>query len=287
MRGPIRCRGKRAFTLAEVVVVVAIIVLLMATLLPMMNRARVAAKRARLAMDLNTIGIALDAYRDDFGDYPRPTETNYDNQRGAAVLCRALLAPENATGDLGDGADGYGFRIRRNGATPQGKVYGPYLRPESFKVRRNQKTNEHDYNVYQLLMLDIDDQPILYYPARATKPNIHLPEGFVALALVSTSSSQEGGPPPLAPLFNVYDNSGPYPDGLYRMRLMLGDVSLDGAIDANETPASTGPYLLWSAGPDGYYGPVPGPDGDPRPLSLEQRRKLRSKVDDVTNFQFR
>jgi hypothetical protein len=85
------------------------------------------------------------------------------------------------------------------------------------------------------------------------------------------------------PLFNVFDNAGPYPDGLYRMRLMLGDVSLDGAMNADETPASTGPYLVWSAGPDGAYGPVP----DPRPLSPQQRRLLRSRVDDVTNFPFR
>src|SRR5215207_5817493 len=109
MRGLIRCRNKRAFTLAEVVVVVAIVVLLLATLLPMVGRARVSAKRARMAMDLNAIAIALNAYRDDFGDYPRPTETDYSsNQRGAAILCRALLAPEAAEGRYADGADGFG-----------------------------------------------------------------------------------------------------------------------------------------------------------------------------------
>ena len=92
-----RVRRSGAFTLAEVVVVVAIIALLVATLLPMLNRARHTAKRARLAMDLNTIGIALDAYRGDFGDYPRPSEMDYtENTRGAAILCRALLGPQGA-----------------------------------------------------------------------------------------------------------------------------------------------------------------------------------------------
>src|SRR3954447_22747417 len=124
-----------AFTLAEVVVVVGIIVLLLATLLPMVNRARITAKRARMALDLNSIGIALDAYRDDFGDYPRPSDYDYsDNTRGAAILCRALLGPQDADGRYPAGADGYGFRTRRVNGIAQGKVYGPYLRPESFRL---------------------------------------------------------------------------------------------------------------------------------------------------------
>ena len=285
MMSAMRGQCRRAFTLAEVVVVVAIVVLLMATMLPMVNRARVSAKRARMAMDLNTIGIALDAYRDDFGDYPRPTENDYSaNQRGAVILCRALLAPEGAGGSHGDGADGFGFRTRRNADTPQGRIHGPYLRPESFKIGRQAPTDDHDYTYYPPRILDIDQQPILYYVARANKPNINLPNGFVAFSLgPPTTNPAEGSPPPVAPLFNVYDNSGPYPNGLYRMRLMLGDLNGNGGIDAGETPASTGPYLLWSAGPDGAYGPVP----DPLPMSVDERRKLRSKVDDVTNFQFR
>jgi type II secretory pathway pseudopilin PulG len=74
MRSSMRARRRRisfAFTLVEVVVVVGILGLILATLLPMVQRARLSAKRTRLALDLNAIGIALDAYHDDFGDYPR------------------------------------------------------------------------------------------------------------------------------------------------------------------------------------------------------------------------
>jgi prepilin-type N-terminal cleavage/methylation domain-containing protein len=275
-----RRRSNFAFTLVEVLVVISILALILATLLPMVQRARVSAKRARLALDLNAVSIALDAYHDDFGDYPRPSDYDYSNNtRGAAILCRALLGPQDANGPYADGADGFGFRTRRVNGVAQGRVWGPYLRPESFKLYLQAGRVP--------LIADIDGQPILYYVARANQPNIHLPDGFVALSLGPPTTQPDDYPvppsPTVSPLFNVFDNSGPYPDGLYRMRLMLGDVSLNGAIDADETPASTGPYLVWSAGPDGAYGPVP----DPRALTAAERRTLRSHVDDVTNFQFR
>jgi len=34
----------------------------------------------------------------------------------------------------------------------------------------------------------------------------------------------------------------------------MGDTNGDGILQASETPAATGPYLLWSPGPDGIYG---------------------------------
>jgi len=281
MRSSMRARRRRisfAFTLVEVVVVVGILGLILATLLPMVQRARLSAKRTRLALDLNAIGIALDAYHDDFGDYPRSGDYDYsNNQRGAAILCRAMLGPQDANGYYPDGADGFGFRTRRVNGVATGRVYGPYLRPESFKLYRQPNMAP--------LMADIDGQPILYYVARSGGTNIHVVDSFVALWVPPPPSAPPNAVLAPMPLFNVFDNAGPYPDGLYRMRLMLGDVSLNGAIDADETPASTGPYLLWSAGPDRYYGPPP--DADPRPLSSNDRRKLRSHVDDVTNFQFR
>jgi hypothetical protein len=38
------------------------------------------------------------------------------------------------------------------------------------------------------------------------------------------------------------------------MSYRLGDLNYNGVIDATETPVTTGPYLLWSAGPDGVFG---------------------------------
>ena len=38
------------------------------------------------------------------------------------------------------------------------------------------------------------------------------------------------------------------------MAYRLGDTDYDGTIDHGEVPVSTGPYLLWSPGPDQIFG---------------------------------
>src|SRR5437764_1518297 len=65
-------RAQRAgFTLVELLVAISVIVLLVGLLVPMALKARNAAKKARIAADLNAIVVGLDAYKTDFGDYPR------------------------------------------------------------------------------------------------------------------------------------------------------------------------------------------------------------------------
>jgi hypothetical protein len=62
-----------------------------------------------------------------------------------------------------------------------------------------------------------------------------------------------------------------------RFAAMLGDVNNNGLIDPGEQAASTGPFLLWAAGPDGFYGPITQPTTTPpTPLQI-------SKCDDVIN----
>ena len=66
---------RRAFTLVELMVVIGIIALLGTILLPMANRARAAAKRVTMQSDLQAIANAIEAYKHDFGDIPRPDGT--------------------------------------------------------------------------------------------------------------------------------------------------------------------------------------------------------------------
>ena len=60
----------RGFTLVELLVIVAIIGLLFALLLPAVQAAREASRRAQCANNLHQIGIGLQAYVSDFGVFP-------------------------------------------------------------------------------------------------------------------------------------------------------------------------------------------------------------------------
>jgi len=62
--------GRRAFTLIELLIVVAIIAILAAIALPNFLCAQVRAKASRVRADLRTIATALESYANDWNDYP-------------------------------------------------------------------------------------------------------------------------------------------------------------------------------------------------------------------------
>ena len=82
---------RRAFTLIELLVVIGIIVVLIAIAVPMTLKAYRAGDRARTQADLNTIATGLEAFKADFGDYPRP-DTSGTNT-GFATLGKYLIGP--------------------------------------------------------------------------------------------------------------------------------------------------------------------------------------------------
>jgi hypothetical protein len=63
-------------------------------------------------------------------------------------------------------------------------------------------------------------------------------------------------------LFDARDNDTYYNSATElivrdKLRQALGDDNKNGIIDNGEVPKSKGPYLLWSAGNDRFYGPKP------------------------------
>jgi prepilin-type N-terminal cleavage/methylation domain-containing protein len=285
-------KTRRGFTLTELVVVMAVIALLAALLLPMVFRSMRAGKRARLAADLQAIETGLNAYKADFGDYPRfpvgydPANQDTQKDRGARLLCRALLSPGAENGAAGSGFDGFngpGFRVARrpgpdgvlntNDDTLLGKTYGPYIVPDKFKT-----TEPNDASAK---LLDNEGHIILYYPARPGNVDINTVNaaGFVNLANPNPATPYTA--PQIAPLYEAYDNlqveattAKPFPPGttllpVSAMKTILGDKNGDGAIDNGENAVTQAPYLLWSAGVDGIYGFAPNKD----------------TTDDVTNFE--
>src|SRR4051794_30359767 len=108
-------RKKPGFTLVEMLVVIVVIALLAGLLIPMVMKARTSARGARMSMDLQAIETGLEAYKADFGDYPRIPVGNAGALNGTApnlyasqVLCWALIAPAP---EVTDGAEGLGFRV--------------------------------------------------------------------------------------------------------------------------------------------------------------------------------
>jgi type II secretory pathway pseudopilin PulG len=231
-------------------VVMGIILVLLSILMPVVLRAQRKADIVRMRADLNTIGVALEAYKADFGEYPGQSA-----KLGDHMLARALIGPGDelpvggvdSRGFHADGADGLGFR-----AVAGGKIWPPYLPIEKFKVQgvngfAGQATGTTD-------ILDRWGYPILYYPQRKIWSPGKGP-------LVSENTEQG--------IFDVKDGDYagavdstklPPPVTALELRHVLGDLNANNRIDASETLTYSGPYILASAGPNKFF--LDSPDTD-------------------------
>jgi prepilin-type N-terminal cleavage/methylation domain-containing protein len=272
--------SRRAFTVVELLVVIGILVLLASIAIPMVMRSYRNAEASRVRMDLQTIATALDAYKQDHGDYPRSDGTG--DYRGAITLARALVAPGPDNGTGADGASGPGFRTRRlPGVDPldtsddilQGKIYGPYLKAESFRLSSTPTNADAGLtDMAAPLLFDKARTVILYIPGKPTKPNLTAANAYVAF----------GG----RPFYDFADVSGTAagttPMSLKQMQIFLGDsgATPDGGISGSEKARYTGPFILWCAGPDGLFGPdiaAAAPTGTLDAADV-------AACDDITNF---
>jgi prepilin-type N-terminal cleavage/methylation domain-containing protein len=276
------------FTLVELMVAIGIIALLAGILVPVVVHARKAAASARSHRDLETIRVALDSYKNDWGMYPPiaplpatinnasdPTSNinNADGKPmlmydGAHALYTALMLRGNA-------------RMSHSGAIAGGgRSYGPYLNAEQVKSISDPTAPAATIitNGEHCLLADSYGNPILYVPAYPVPLNYTI----TAINKTPTNPYVAKGPTATAPApnpfydFNAIPAQVPDPNtsstativpfhnskysqaGLEEVRVMLGDTNKDGVIDTTATPpeqaATTGPYLLWSAGPDGRFG---------------------------------
>ncbi len=256
--------GRRGFSLTEILVVLGIIVVLVGILVPTITLVYGKASRSRSQYDLQMIATGLEAYRSDFGDYPRTSPSDPSSYKGAHVLCQALFAPGPVASD---GANGLGFRIHPGGS---GKVYGPYLQADRFILDNDQ--SKSTAVVYANVVINTKRYtPILYYPRNPRKPDPTSANGYVSNSYVTAN-------------YNYLDNGNWLT--LSPLQILLGDYSCNGSIDSTygiERAINMPPYLLIGTGNDELFGPATFNATGNTTALWTQNKRYSENCDDVTN----
>ena len=100
-RGPVRRRSNRAFTLVELLVVLGIIAVLLAIILPVMSRARAAARSVTCLSNLRQINIAFHLFAQrNHGLLPDPTITHVSWEASLLPFTNAKVFGCPADGEL-------------------------------------------------------------------------------------------------------------------------------------------------------------------------------------------
>ena len=144
---------KAAFTIIELLTVMSIIVILIALLVPALNKARRYAKRVRQKAQLHSIGAAIELFNAENEGFPPSEEEDITGVRycGAMKLAEAIMGQDllgfhPASRFRSDGTvDGPGTELYTE-VTKHGRV-GPYLQHENANAYRLN-------NLYQDVALD-------------------------------------------------------------------------------------------------------------------------------------
>lgn len=89
---------RQAFSLIELLIVIAIVAVLIVLLLPAVQKARSAARRVQCAQNLHHIGLALHLYHDEHGVLPVPRLCPAPWMDGNDLYCNSLPTPTTYTG---------------------------------------------------------------------------------------------------------------------------------------------------------------------------------------------
>ena len=252
-------------------VVIGIVALLATIVLPMANRARAVARRASMQSDLQAIVIAIDAYKHDFGDIPRPDGTVAGPFQGSCILVWSLIAPGPAQGVSPrktrsgkaitfDGADGPGFRVRGT----VGPVFGPYLNTDHFRlgvlgdptnpITAIQVTPAPNgfFDDSATFLGDSYGNAILYWPRKVKVTITDLTHYFAKLNSADPAAYIADDNDPGIAFGLPSDDAGSIAKFQLRLPGVVPDSSGQPTLP-DPGQAAQQPYILWAAGPDGHF----------------------------------
>ncbi|MEA3367097.1 MAG: type II secretion system protein [Planctomycetota bacterium] len=152
--------AKRGFTLVELLIVMLIIGALIGLLVPTIGRAIRTVHSTITRRTISGIGMGLEAYKNDFGDYPpSDDDTNYP-RTGAEKLVFYLRGPQGS----GWGAGAAGMLPQHVGASrSRTRTYGPYYEADEDDI----KWEEVRGDWRRVAFLDANEPPgrIIYFKA--------------------------------------------------------------------------------------------------------------------------
>ena len=134
-----RARNRKGFTLIELMIVIAIIIILAAIAIPNYLKMTQRAKKARVASDFETLATALESYKTDWGVYPvvtsmSPFGKNTDGTAITSTLAKELTgqgATTNKSGNTTATGENGGIAYIK-AATIQSMV-DPFIPTEDYK----------------------------------------------------------------------------------------------------------------------------------------------------------
>jgi len=262
-RGP----GRGGFTLVELLVVMGIIALLVSLLFPAVTGVMVAVRRAATANVINTLGVALDAFRNDWGVYPPSDNTHADKLTGAGSdaaygyynLFLALTGPDQK----GWGASAQGSNKNKG---PFGgsatKAYPPYFLPDK---------------AADMKWLDRDGQKLHWGYVDAFRPG--RPIYYYRFEPTDTADP---------PQYDVNDNgTTDSSSSLWNFASKTHFEMLVKPADPSGTQRWVrDDYLLISCGADRYWGYVKPPDASGNVTPAQASDLGVATCDDVANFSY-
>jgi type II secretory pathway pseudopilin PulG len=268
-------RKRTGFTVVEVLAAVGIIALMIGLLIPALSMVRNTAKETKQKAQFATIELALTAFKNDYGDYPRSDwplpPAPWSDYCGAQKLAEALV-----------GWDLLGFHpksdFRSNGRNDDGEFIYDANNPIFFDQRRGPYLELATFDAFRLGNISILN-PGLFFDSRPLAPNTFVlcdVFGEKKIMLSNGKTVRAGAPilyyrantsaKTIREIYKAQDN-----DVLIQLKQQTEnkeqplsrtagqfqyfyDYIRDPKISARPWPYRPDSYILISAGADGIYG---------------------------------